>query len=292
MNNTYKYQLDKSSKKFPCPQCKKRTMVRYVETETKTYLEHHMGRCDRESKCAYHFTPKGNEPISVLPEYYKSEIPTYHSDETIGRFGNNHKANNFITYLLQFFTPRDVTDVIHKFFIGTSNHWNGATVFLQVDECIKVHAGKVMLYDKQTGKRVKKPFNCITWLHRVLRLNDFVLQQCLFGLHNLNDCNIKDIGIVESEKTAIIMSIIRPDIIWMATGSKSNFKSKLLKPLKGRKIIAFPDKTEFEIWNKTAEQLRKEGFNISCSKLLEEKGLEDGDDLVDFIMNQKKALAA
>ncbi|MGY0393308.1 DUF6371 domain-containing protein [Bizionia sp. KMM 8389] len=288
MNTNYKYYLDKSSKKFPCPQCQKRTFVRYVDTETKNYLDHHIGRCDRESKCAYHFTPKGNEPISVLPLNYKPEIPTYHADDIIGKYCNNYKSNNFIKYLLQYFSPRDIKEVIQKYFIGTSNHWNGATVFFQVDERITIHAGKVMLYDHITGKRIKKPFNCITWLHRVLRINDFVLQQCLFGLHNLTECNTKTIGIVESEKTAVIMSIIRRDIIWMATGSKSNFKAKLLKPLKGRKIIAFPDKTEFDIWNKTAKKLNTEGYNISCSHLLENMNLDEGDDLIDFLLPLKK----
>ncbi|EGV43507.2 hypothetical protein BZARG_1293 [Bizionia argentinensis JUB59] len=288
MNNTYKYQLDKSSKKFRCPQCQKNTLVKYIETETKHYLDHHIGRCDREGKCAYHFTPKGNTPISILPENYKPEIPTYHKDDTIAMFGKNHMENNFILYLLQFFPSVDVEEVIQKFFIGTSNHWKGATVFLQVDECITVHAGKVMLYDAYTGKRVKKPFSYISWLHRVLHIKDFVLQQCLFGFHNLCESDIKTVGIVESEKTAIILSIFRRDIIWMATGSKSNFKSKLLKPLQDRKIIAFPDKTEFQDWNKTAKQLKKKGYSITCSHLLESLDLDAGDDLVDFLLPSKK----
>jgi hypothetical protein len=286
---SYKYHLDKSSKKFPCPNCQKKTLVRYVDNETKQYLEHHIGRCDRESKCAYHFSPKGNALVSVLPVEYKPVEPIYHDHDIMGEFGKNHMNNNFIKYLLTIFDPVDVKEAIEKYCIGTSSHWKGATVFLQVDREINIHAGKVMLYDKKTGKRVKKPFNCITWLHRVLRINDFVLQQCLFGLHNLYDSKIKTIGIVESEKTAIIMSIYRRDIIWMATGSKANFKAELLKPLKGRKIIAFPDKSEFEDWNVKAAKLRELGFNILCSELLENIHLEDGGDLVDFLICDRKS---
>ncbi|MFL0354784.1 DUF6371 domain-containing protein [Xanthomarina sp. GH4-25] len=288
----YKYHLDKSSKKFLCPNCQKKTLVRYVDAETKQYLEDHIGRCDRESKCAHHFTPKGNTPVSVQLLDYKPEEPTFHSQNIFGEFCNNYMENNFIKYLLKIHNRVDIIEVITKYRIGTSNHWKGATLFLQIDENADVHAGKVMLYDKKTGKRVKKPFNCITWLHRVLQIKDFVLQQCLFGMHLLTDCEIKAIGIVESEKTAIIMSIFRRDIIWMATGSKANFKAKLLKPLKGRKIIAFPDKSEYKDWNRKVMQLRKDGLNISCSNLLENIGLEDGDDLIDFIFSQKKALAA
>ncbi|WP_372938062.1 DUF6371 domain-containing protein [Seonamhaeicola sp.] len=39
-------------------------------------------------------------------------------------------------------------------------------------------------------------------------------------------------AIVESEKTAIIMSMFLPDFIWLATGSKGNFKYELLELLK------------------------------------------------------------
>lgn len=289
MNNTYKYQLDQTSKKFQCPQCHKKTLVRYIETDSKQYLENHIGRCDRESKCSYNFSPKGNQPILRLPENFKPVLPSYHHDNVIGYYGKNYMQNNFISYLLKFFASVDVKNVIQYYFIGTANHWRGDTLFWQVDENMKVQAGKVMLYDKERGNRVKKPYSHIHWMHRVLQIDDFVLQQCLFGLHNLNDCTLKTIALVESEKTAIIMHILRPDMIWMATGSKTNLKLAFLKSLKGRKIMAFPDKTEFQDWIKRVNHLRKDGFNIICSNLLEHTNLEDGDDLVDFILNKKVA---
>jgi hypothetical protein len=46
MNQQYKYQLDKSSKKFICPQCGKKRLVRYINMETKEYLPETVGRCD------------------------------------------------------------------------------------------------------------------------------------------------------------------------------------------------------------------------------------------------------
>lgn len=282
----YKYTLDKSSKKFNCPNCNKKTFVRYTDVDTNSYIEPTIGRCDRESKCGYHSTPKGNKVLvsststthPILPPK-----PTHHNGCVMGDFGKNHKENNFVTYLLTHFVPVDVKHAIHKYFVYTSIHWKGATVFWQVDENYNICSGKVMLYDKTTGKRVKKPYPHINWMHKVLKSDAFVLQQCLFGLHQLHDCLIKTIAIVESEKTAIIMSIFRPDMLWMATGAKSNFKASLLNPLKGRKIMVFPDKTEYGDWNTKTIALKKFGFNIECSQLLEYKNLEDGDDLVDLI---------
>jgi len=56
-----------------------------------------------------------------------------------------------------------------------------------------------MLYSPTTGKRVKEPFNHITWVHKALKQPDFNLKQCLFGEHLLQD-KTKPVAIVESEK--------------------------------------------------------------------------------------------
>jgi hypothetical protein len=55
----YKFSLDKGSKKFFCPKCNKRTFVKYIDTETGSYLNDEFGRCDSETNCGYHSTPKG-----------------------------------------------------------------------------------------------------------------------------------------------------------------------------------------------------------------------------------------
>lgn len=284
----YKYTLDKSSRKFICPVCQKRRFVRYLSTDINEYLAPTFGRCDRESKCGYHFSPKRNTCTTQINRNMKihvSESPSCHNDDVIGYFGRNYSNNNLIYYLLQFFSSKKVAGAIKKYFIGTSSHWNGATIFWQVDEHMNVCAGKVMLYDKTTGNRVKKPYPYINWMHKVLHLKKFVLQQCLFGIHNLCDYNEgSTICIVESEKTAIIMSMLLPDYLWLATGSKSNLKDSLLKPLRDYKVIVFPDKTEFDDWNEIIIRLRKESFNVSCSSLLENKNLEEGVDLVDFLL--------
>jgi hypothetical protein len=58
--------------------------------------------------------------------------------------------------------------------------------------------------------------------------------------HLLRD-NTKMVAIVESEKTAIIASIYLPDMIWLACGGCGNLSLKLCEPLKGRKVVLFPD---------------------------------------------------
>jgi hypothetical protein len=64
-------------------------------------------------------------------------------------------------------------------------------------------------------------------------------------LHLINESNQKTIAVVESEKTAVLISVFKPQYTWAGTGMKGGFKYENLKPIKEFKIIAFPDKSEF-----------------------------------------------
>ena len=173
--------------------------------------------------------------------------------------------------------------------VGTSNQFNSSTVFWQMDNTGNIRSGKIMNYDTSTGKRQKnkdgKPL--IHWAHSVLKIPNYNLKQCLFGLHLLND-NVKQVAIVESEKTALIMSIESPNYTWMSTGSLQGFKYEYLAPLKGTAIIAFPDKGGYAQWQKTADILNDKGFDIKVSQFLENKEYDDGWDLVDVLNYESK----
>lgn len=281
----YKYSLDKSSKKFVCPNCNKKTFVKFINNESKLYLNNIDGRCDRESKCGYFKKPSENM-FETRNTNFVDEIiqPTYHKNEIIQTYYNEKQHCNFIKYLLKHFNFENVLQSIGKYHIGSTNYWQNATVFWQIDNCNMIRAGKIMLYNSVSGKRVKQPFNHVSWIHKQQKLNNFVLQQCLFGLHQINEIGKGDtICIVESEKTAIIMSIVAPKYLWLASGSKTGFKKEMLQPIKEFNIIAYPDKTEYQTWNQKATQLNNEGFKICCSNFLENIDLEEGADLVDFL---------
>lgn len=66
----FRYELDKSSRKFICPGCEKRRFVKFIDIETNQYLPDHFGRCDREEGCMYFmYPPKGykNAPQTFTP---------------------------------------------------------------------------------------------------------------------------------------------------------------------------------------------------------------------------------
>ena len=280
----YKYHLDKSITKFNCPKCNKKRFVKYVETETGHYAESQYGRCDREVKCGYMQYPTNNSIINynyVAPTAAKA---SYIDKKILQKTLTKYEINPLATYLYSNYSEDEVKNTIDKYQVGTSKQFNQSTVFWQMDNTGNIRSGKIMAYDTSTGKRRKnkdgKPL--INWVHSVLKKPNYILKQCLFGLHLLND-TVKQIAIVESEKTALIMSIEFPQYTWMSTGSMSGFKYEYLEPLKSYDIIAFPDKGGYTEWQETAASLNEEGFNIEVSKLLEKAEYKDGWDLVDVI---------
>lgn len=108
----------------------------------------------------------------------------------------------------------------------------------------------------------------------------------MFGLHLL-DNETKRVGIVESEKTAVVLSLSLPNITWMATGSLLGFKEELLKPIKNNDIVAFPDNGGYDKWKQQASKLNKEGYQIVVSDILENNQYHSGIDLADLILETK-----
>ena len=104
------------------------------------------------------------------------------------------------------------------------------------------------------------------------------------------------VAIVESEKTAMICSEYLPDALWMATGGMSNLSLAMLSPLKGRKIILFPDTdptgATYQRWTKEAEIIAKSlGTPVYVSDILEKNATEEMKekkiDLADYLMMRR-----
>lgn len=65
------------------------------------------------------------------------------------------------------------------------------------------------------------------------------------------------IGVVESEKTALIMSLVCPDRVWLATGGKANFKESMLVPLLGHEVAVYPDADALHDWYTRAVEMNR-----------------------------------
>jgi hypothetical protein len=289
--------------RYRCPSCQQRdkTFSLYIDTETGEHINPTVGRCNRESNCGHHYTPKQyfqDNNISFdtpQPKAYKprpvkcqpksvSFIPVEVFKASLNP--TVFETNHFVKFLINLFGVEVASQLVSRYFIATSKHWNGATVFWQIDIKGKVRTGKIMLYSPTTGKRIKEPFNHINWVHKALKKPEFELRQCLFGEHLLID-KTKHVAIVESEKTAIIASVYLPQFIWVAVGSLTNLNAEKCSILKGRTVTLFPDLNGFEKWSSKAKELSHLAI-FTVSDLLERKATEaerkQGFDLADYLI--------
>jgi len=286
--------------RYRCPQChKERVFTRYIHSLSGDHIHPDVGRCNRENNCGYHYTPKqyfADNPIDQDPASYQSaghqtsSLPekstTYIPGKILKASLKKHEDNHFIQFLISLFGNQITSKLIGQYFIGTSKHWEGSTVFWQIDISGRIRSGKVMLYDPVSGKRVKEPFSHITWVHKLLKQEQFVLKQCLYGEHLLKDKS-KPVAIVESEKTAIIASVYLPQFTWLAAGSLNNLNTENCEVLSGRHVILFPDLNGFDKWTAKADELSDIATFI-VSDLLERKATDDekvkGLDLADYLI--------
>lgn len=297
----YKYSLHKKSVKHKCPQCKKSRLVLYIDTENDNYLSFKVGRCDREVNCGYHLTPKAyfkNQNIPYTPFANKNQPievkkTSFHSVNELKDTLDNYDKNNFIQFLESKFNSEQVSTLLNDYKIGTATSWNNGTIFWEIDSEGKIRGGKIILYSKQ-GKRTKY----INWKHSLKikkgEIDSFNLSQCFFGEHLLSKYD-KPIAIVESEKTACIMSILFEKYLWLASGSLGGLNAKKIEVLKNRTIILYPDLglegkngSPYIKWKSTSEELKLKGYDIKVSNLLEEKGSrierEKGFDIADYFL--------
>ncbi len=286
--------------RYRCPQCnKERSFSRYIDSMTGEQVHPDVGRCNRENNCGYHYTPKQyftdnnveHDPVQhQKPNHQPKSIPekstSYIAGKILKASLQKHEDNRFIQYLVSLFGTEIASDLVGKYYIGTSRHWEGSTVFWQIDSSGRIRSGKVMLYDPVAGKRVKEPFSHITWVHKLLKQEEFVLKQCFYGEHLLKD-KAKPVAIVESEKTAIIASVYLPQFTWLAVGSLNNLNQEICEVLQGQSVILFPDLNGFEKWTNKAEALSHIA-TFTVSDLLERKASEEekkkGFDLADYLI--------
>lgn len=215
-----------------------------------------------------------NNGISTLITHQAPpiEVPaSFHELELLEKIYSKDIKCNFSEFLKHHFSDTELLTATQNYFItGINKPWIGSVTFWQIDKQERIRHGKIMQYDSKTGKRVKLNGKALmSTIRVVLKLENFNLKQCLFGLHLTNENYSKPIGLVESEKTAVMMSLFVPELIWLATGSLNGFKAEFLEPIKNRRIIAYPDKGEFEKWEVKTTALNKTGFKITLDKLIE-----------------------
>lgn len=202
---------------------------------------------------------------------------------------------------------------------------DGGVIFWQIDQLGQVYDGKVMYYHPDCHRdHHHKPTWVSAELKRFYQIPfDTPTSHCLFGTHLLRNDNVNDnvneneiisvltklntqnskqvnvpvpvnFAVVEAEKTAVILSELFPENQWLASGGLEALRPELLFPLRGHRIILFPDTddscTAYSRWYLVARQAsRLLGQPVTVSPLLEQRATPAQKrrkiDLVDFLFD-------
>lgn len=315
-SNRHSYSLDRSSKKYVCPKCGRKSFVLYVDEDGKP-LDDTCGRCDRADKCAHHLPPReffklngGGSPQAYVsrPSYALSFTfatkPSYLPVPDPNEAGDITRTTLFqaLSQRLQsVIPPQCLKEAFDAYFVRCRISNPGCVEFYQIDRYNKIRTAKVMGYDT-TGHRNGK----MNWRHCSLPdAKNYNLRQCYFGTHLLKSDS--EVWLFESEKTALIVSAWlrhtnQSGIIPLATGGCGNLNPKsehlsdpwhALQALRGRVVRLFPDKGKYEEWSERASHLQRFCKSITIDTTLETDYItptrqhiasNTGDDLADLIL--------
>lgn len=292
--------------RFACPNCNDpHSFARYLDGDTGLCIHKDVGRCNHESSCGYHYTPK--QYFIDNPTKDERSVPSRHKSKPIEAkpieigtipFSYIERSvsykSTFIYFLCKLFDRArlespTIERLMNDYALGATK--DGGIIYWQIDIKGRVRTGKVMQYNRETGKRVKDTGG-VNWIHALMKkqkqLSDsYNLVQCLFGEHLLKVYPDKKVALVESEKSAIIASGVFPDYIWLATGGKSQLSIDKLNVLKGRTVIMFPDVDGYQYWQDKAKEMSF--CKVVVSDILEQNATEKERaakiDIADWLIN-------
>ncbi len=301
-----------------CPHCgHKREWTLYVDANNKP-IAPGVGKCNR-GKCGGHTTPSeyfkqnptGKSDFSTWKQPKPARvIPTSYLPSSLIRPDSYRDKNNLFRFMAKEFGHEAASIAFDAYRVGTSKHWRNAdglaAAFPQIDELGRVRQIKVMAYNPDTGKRMKKQDSAKLWIDReqkyvpdtrsidkiwfagksILKNQEANLQQTFFGSHLVNEA--EHIGILESEKSALICSILMPSILWIATGGCNGCRwteQSALELLRGKRIVLYPDSGMKTKWEDKAAILRNGGVDISVSSICE--GYPDNTDVADILLRER-----
>ena len=201
-----------------------------------------------------------------------------------------------------YLTQEQMERAVQRYRLGCSR--DGGVIFWQIDTLEQTCDGKIMYYRPDCHRDHRRHPN---WVSHLLKRHygcqdlDIPSAHCLFGTHlinpndNLNDnVSVRRVAVVEAEKTAVIMSELFPEYLWLASGGLHELTAVKLFPLRHYRVVLFPDTDEhhesFQLWYDVAQEVRRVyGIRCTVSPLLELKATPEQKarkiDLVDYLFS-------
>lgn len=320
----FPYHLEKYKSprdRYTCPNCgKPRCFTRYVWDDG-TPVGPECGICDHTGSCNYHMPPR--EYFKIYPEARRTEedwrkAPDWLKQkqeaqrsvqapapqpprplcvippDIVARSVSHRTKSYLVEFLDSILDPIVVEGLIDEYQLGVTH--SRAAIFFQIYAEGRCRTGKMMMYDPETGHRIKDPDKPgrINWVHAVMKRvgqlpEDWELTQCLFGEHLLPLYPDKPVALVESEKTAVICAGLMPRFLWLATGGKQQINAEKFAVLGKRKVTAFPDVDGFTEWTERLHAIP--GLNVTIADVLQKEATPqdflDHIDIADWLLRYK-----
>ena len=175
-------------------------------------------------------------------------------------------------------TQEQMKHAAGRYRLGRSR--NGTTVFWMIDELGVLRDGRVG--DAWASSLLKVKGQLPEWWNP---------SHCFFGQHLLRSEEEKGIGIVESERSAVILSELYPSLLWLARSYPANLTEEHFQPLQGHAVTLFPRTDPFgntyTAYLELADQVHRSlGLDIRVSPILEDHATPEQKqrqiDIVDF----------
>lgn len=212
---------------------------------------------------------------AIRKELYERSFTLYHPASMVNRSLSVNSQFCQAVVHAGYLSFRQMVNATIRYRLGASK--NGGVIFWQIDHEGRPHDGKIMYYQPDCHRI--KDMNA-TWVSYLLarregrKKGEYTTSHCFFGLHLLfsppeiggarGGLAKRPIAIVEAEKTAVILSEHYPQYIWLAAGGLYELNVDKFRPLRGRKVVLFPDTDPdgayFKRWSDIANQVMSSLF--------------------------------
>lgn len=306
--NQYRYKLEKyQGKKHICPHCGRKSFMRYYDITTNEIVHEHCGRCDHESSCGFHYTPKqffADNPMERAERKYTSTcvykpqpLPDAVNFGDVSVWdsrlrGYDHYQSDFAVGLGYYFDTEIVHNLVDAYRLQANGEKKNA-MFPNIDQHGVVQDIAVIGYGADLHR------NGIGYYYRgndkwkakmeAEHPNGCKYGFCYFGEHLLPQFPTAPVALVESQKSAVICSAIYPEFVWLATCGSNRYKPEYCKPLKGRKVVVYPDKGCETKWQMVTDGLVSDGYDITLNPIMQQaEGYGDNSDIADYLLDELK----
>ncbi len=255
-----------------CPSCRnEESFINYLDSSTGLPIEDGIvGRCNND-ECEYNLSPNADnlEYLKMLLQKTGKLTYTQCTNDEYAVYGfdcndywkSEPYDSNMVTFLVSKFGEADTKKAIKKYRITSPGYDKCLNVFWYIDSKKRAREAKLYKFDESIAKIVPVFDNVPIRIDHIPDYEPYyyAIDKVFFGQHLITRKKDLLVGIVQSEFTAIVASIVLPEYTWLATGGQE-LDYQLVKPILNKNVTLFPDSDNFQEWKNFSESFE---FKVS-----------------------------